>query len=51
MRDLTILLSASGSPSIPGLVECFKKNGERNIRIVGMDMSEEPSAKYLVDKF
>lgn len=25
MRDLTILLSASGSPSIPGLVECFKK--------------------------
>lgn len=51
MRDLTILLSASGSPSIPGLVECFKKNGERNIQIVGMDMSEEPSAKYLVDKF
>lgn len=51
MRDITVLLSASGSPSMPGLIECFKKNGERNIRIIGMDMSDEPSAKYLVDQF
>ena len=51
MKDLTVLLSASGSPSIPGLIDCFKKNGERNIRVVGMDMADEPSAKYLVDSF
>lgn len=51
MRDITILLSASGSPSMPGIIDCFKKNGERNIRIIGIDMNEEPTAKYLVDKF
>jgi carbamoylphosphate synthase large subunit len=51
MRDITILVSASGSPSMPGIIDCFKKNGERRIRIVGVDMSEEPSAKYLVDVF
>lgn len=51
MRRITILLSASGSPSIPGLIDCFKQNGERDIRIVGMDMAEEPSARYLVDAF
>ncbi|WP_288174360.1 ATP-grasp domain-containing protein [Sporofaciens musculi] len=50
-KDLTILLSASGSPSMPGQLECFRRNGERNIRIVGMDMSDEPSARYLVDTF
>lgn len=51
MKDLTVLLSASGSPSMPGIIDCFKKNGERNIRVVGMDMADEPSAKYLVDAF
>ena len=51
MKDLTVLLSASGSPSIPGIIDCFKKNGERKIRVVGVDMSEEPTAKYLVDAF
>lgn len=51
MKDLTVLLSASGSPSMPGIIDCFKKNGERQIRVVGMDMSDEPSAKYMVDSF
>ncbi len=51
MKNLTVLLSASGSPSIPGIIDCFKKNGERKIRVVGVDMSEEPTAKYLVDAF
>ena len=51
MKDITILMSASGSPSMPGMIDCLKKNGERNIRVIGIDMSEEPSAQYLVDKF
>lgn len=51
MKEITVLLSASSSPSMPGLIDCFRKNGERNIRIVGMDMSDDPSAKYLVDCF
>ncbi len=51
MKDLTILLSAAGSPTIPGIINCFKKNGERKIRIIGIDMCDEPSVHYLVDKF
>lgn len=51
MKDITILMSASGSPSMPGMIDCLKKNGERNIRVIGIDMNEEPSAQYLVDKF
>lgn len=51
MREKTILLSASGSPSAPGIIDCFKNNGERDIRIVGIDMNDEPSARYLVDSF
>ena len=51
MKDLTVLISASGSPSIPGIIACFKNNGERKIRVVGVDMSDEPSARYMVDAF
>lgn len=50
-KDLTILLSAAGSPSMPGQLACYRGNGERNIRIVGVDMNDEPSIQYLVDKF
>lgn len=50
-NDLTILLSASSSPTMPGLIKCFKNNGERNIKIVGVDMNDEASAHFMVDKF
>lgn len=50
-NDLTILLSASNSPSIPGIVKCIKENGERNIKVVGVDMNNDPSSKYVVDTF
>jgi carbamoyl-phosphate synthase large subunit len=51
MKDITILLTASGSPSMPGLVKCFKKNGERNIRIIGTDMKNDASVTQMVDVF
>ena len=51
LNDITILLSAAGSPSMPGGLACYRSNGERNIRIVGMDMSDDPSIKYMVDVF
>lgn len=50
-RDLTVLTSACGSPSSPGGLNLLKNNGERNIRIIGIDMSSDPSIKYLVDRF
>lgn len=49
--ELTILLSAAGSPTMPGLINCFKNNGERDITIIGVDMDEEGSTRFMVDKF
>lgn len=50
-RDITVLMSASSSPSMPGMIKCFKNVKERNIRVVGVDMSSDPSAKFMVDAF
>lgn len=51
MKDITILVSAAGSPTMPGQIKCFRNNGERNIRIVGVDMIDDPTTKFLVDSF
>ena len=50
-NNLTVLLSASNSPSTPGFIDCLRGNGERNIRIIGVDMSSDPSARFVVDTF
>ena len=51
LNDITILVSAAGSPSAPGAFACYRSNGERNIRIIGMDMAEDPSIGYMVDVY
>lgn len=50
-RDLTVLMSACNSNSMPGVYKSFKHNGEREIKVIGVDMNEDPSAKYIVDCF
>ncbi len=50
-RDLTILMSATSSNTMPGVYRSFKSIKERNIRVVGMDMTSDPSAKFIVDVF
>ena len=51
MKSITVLLSASGSQFAPGIIKCLKNNGERKIKVVGVDMSDDPSNKYIVDVF
>lgn len=51
MRPVTVMMSASGSQFAPGIIKCFKDNGEREIKVVGGDMSTDPTNMYLVDKF
>lgn len=48
-KDLTVLVSACGAQFMPGLVDCLKDNGERNIRIVGVDMGDDPTVLQMVD--
>ena len=51
MDPITIMLSASGSQFAPGIIKCFRENGERKVIVVGVDMNDDPSNKYFVDKF
>lgn len=49
MKDLTVLLSACGAQFAPGMVKCLKDNGERDIRVVGVDMHFDSTLKNLYD--
>lgn len=49
MRDLTVMVSACGAQFMPGLADCLKQNGERNIRIVGVDMGIDETVLQMVD--
>lgn len=49
MKDLTVLITACGAQFAPGLVACLKDNGERNIRLVGVDMEYDESLLELYD--
>lgn len=51
LNEITILLSAAASPTMPGLVSCFKNNGERHIRLVGIDMADDASCNSMFDAF
>lgn len=50
-KDITILMSATSSPTMPGAYRGFKNIKERKVKVIGVDMTEDPSAKYLVDVF
>lgn len=49
LKDLTIMISACGAQFAPGLVNCLKDNGERNIRIIGIDMHYDHTLDTLYD--
>lgn len=49
MKNLTVLVTACGAQFMPGLVNCLKENGERKIKIIGTDMSDDPTIPQMVD--
>ncbi len=52
MKPINILSSACGAFFMPGFFKCLKANGERDIRIIGIDMSDDHTAmELLVDKY
>ena len=51
MRPITVLLTASGSPGTAALVRALRENGERDVRVVGVDMSERSVGRHLCDAF
>lgn len=52
MKDITILSTACGAFFMPGFFKCLKNNHERNITIIGADLSDDASQMLLfVDKY
>ncbi len=49
MNDLTIMITAAGNQYMLGLADCLKNNGERNIRLVGADMNNDPTILQMMD--
>ncbi|HEY4413297.1 MAG TPA: ATP-grasp domain-containing protein [Gaiellaceae bacterium] len=47
----TILLTAAGAPGAAALIRGLRENGERDVRIVGVDMSERAIGRRLCDAF
>lgn len=51
LKDITVLLTGVGAPGAPGIIRCLRKNGERNIKIVGVDMNHNAGGRSMVDVF
>jgi carbamoyl-phosphate synthase large subunit len=51
VKDITVLVSASGAPGTAALLRGLRENGERTVRLVGTDMSERAIGRHLCDAF
>jgi carbamoyl-phosphate synthase large subunit len=51
LRPITVLVSASGAPGTAALLRALRQNGEREVRLVGTDMSERSVGRHLCDAF
>jgi carbamoyl-phosphate synthase large subunit len=51
MRDITVLITASGAPGTAALLRALRMNGERGIRVVGTDMSPQAIGRHFCDRF
>ena len=51
MRDITVLVTASGAPGTAALVRALRTNGERGVRVVGTDMSPSAVGRHFCDRF
>ncbi len=51
LRPITVLVSASGAPGTAALLRGLRENGERNVRLVGTDMSDRSVGRHLCDSF
>lgn len=49
MKDLCVLVTAAGNVFMPGTLACLKNNGERKLRLIGADMSDDASILQMCD--
>ena len=51
VKPLTVMVTASGAPGTAALLHALTQNGERDVRLVGTDMSERSVGRHLCDAF
>ncbi|HEV8459983.1 MAG TPA: ATP-grasp domain-containing protein [Gaiellaceae bacterium] len=51
MKPITVMVTASGAPGTAALLSALRRNGEREVRLVGTDMSERSVGRHLCDAF
>jgi carbamoyl-phosphate synthase large subunit len=51
LAPATVLVSASGAPGTAALLKGLRANGERDVRLIGTDMSERSIGRHLCDAF
>ena len=51
LPPLRVLLTATGAPGAARLVRALQRNGERELAVIGTDMSERSGGRFLCDEF
>jgi carbamoyl-phosphate synthase large subunit len=51
LDPITVMVTASGAPGTAALLHALRRNGEREVRLVGTDMSERSVGRHLCDAF
>jgi carbamoyl-phosphate synthase large subunit len=51
VKPITVLVTASGAPGTAALLRGLRENGERDVRLVGTDMSGRAIGRHLCDAF
>jgi carbamoyl-phosphate synthase large subunit len=51
VKPITVVVTASGAPGTAALLHALRENGEREVRLVGTDMSERSVGRHLCDAF
>ena len=49
MEAINVMITAAGNVFMPGTIACLKKNGEREIRVIGADMSDDATILQMCD--
>ena len=51
LKPIAVVVTASGAPGTAALLRGLRENGEREVRLVGTDMSERSVGRHLCDAF
>ena len=51
LKPITVVVTASGAPGTAALLRGLRENGEREVRLVGTDMSARSVGRHLCDAF